>query len=175
MDKPLKPLLLIDVDGPLNPFNAWEEPPGYTAHRLTPHERTLRVLLSAEHGPMLLSLAGEFELTWATSWGVDDKANEMIAPLIGLPALPTIPVGHNDGSAPFGQIFKRGPVEDYARGRPLAWFDDMFELGDRDWATKRTDDGYPTLLIDIDPALGLCPPDIDTVARWWAAMGTAGD
>lgn len=36
--KPTKPLLLIDVDGPLNPYAAQAErrPEGYTTHRMRP-------------------------------------------------------------------------------------------------------------------------------------------
>lgn len=173
-----KPLLLIDVDGPLNAFAVPlpDEPPGYRLHTLSlparhprAWPRTVRVRLCADHGPLLLGLADRFELTWATSWV--ENANSLISPIIGLPALPVIDVESNTGITPFGQIFKRGPVEEYAARRPLAWFDDMFEPGDFDWATKRTADGAPTLLVHINPRIGLSPADIDTVARWWDAIG----
>lgn len=177
-----KPLLLIDVDGPLNPFDVPlpEEPPGYRLHVLTypaPHKplghKTLHVRLSADHGPMLTSLADRFELTWATSWG--ERANELIGPIVGLPTLPVIDVESTTQFTPYGQIFKRGPVEEYAAGRPLAWFDDMFQPADFDWATQRTADGLPTLLVHINTTIGLCPADIDAVARWWDAVGAAGE
>lgn len=102
-----KPLLLIDIDGPLNPYaaKATRRPAGYETHRVpmdgdrpavspddlmtaAARRRTLRVWLNPGHGAMLRSLADVFELHWATAW--EDAANRIVAPLIGLPELPVI-------------------------------------------------------------------------------------
>jgi len=102
-----KPLLLIDIDGPLNPYaaKATRRPAGYETHRVpmngdrpagspddlmtaAARRLTLRVWLNPAHGAMLLSLADVFELHWATDW--EDAANRIVAPLIGLPELPVI-------------------------------------------------------------------------------------
>lgn len=165
-----KPLLLIDMDGPLNPYAAkpTRRPEGYETHRITPvgwHE-PLHVWLNPDHGRMLLTLADRFELTWCTTWGEQGQANTVIGPLVGLPRLPVIDVGHR---SPFDRgdgIWKRGPVERYAAGRAFAWFDDDFETSDFKWATERAFAGVPTLLVHIDPAVGIVQADIDAVAAW---------
>lgn len=65
-----RPLLLLDVDGPLNPYAAKpsRRPPGYATHRMLPDSwvassprprastRPLRVWLNPGHGPALLGL-----------------------------------------------------------------------------------------------------------------------
>jgi hypothetical protein len=80
------PLLLLDVDGVLNPYAAPACPPGYTEHDLFPGEDPVRVC--AGHGPWLRELAARFELVWATAWC--DEANRLLAPLLRIPELPVI-------------------------------------------------------------------------------------
>jgi hypothetical protein len=159
-----KALLLIDVDGPLNPYAGISCPAGYETHRLTPRgcEAPLNVRLNPAHGPMLLALADTCELTWCTAWR--EQANEFIGPLIGLPRLPVVPLtGRN---VPLHGIWKRSDVEKYAADRPLAWFDDDFEQADLEWADKRTADGVPTLLLTISARLGIVQADVDRAADW---------
>ncbi len=169
-----KPLLLLDVDGPLNPYKAGPSPAGgYEEHFLVgdsftddqgrAHTGGLRVLLQPDHGRMLLALTGLVDLVWATAW--EDLANKLIAPAIGLPQLPLIRFPRR-GSYPFGQIFKRDDVEQYVADRPFAWFDDDFQPGDYRWAGQRTDSGASTFLRYVDPAIGLTQLDIDLVADW---------
>lgn len=106
-DRAMKPLSLIDVDGPLNPYaaKATRRPEGYSTYRIpingvrpigapddmmtaAARRSSLRVWLNPGHGAMLLSLADVFELHWATAW--EDLANLVVAPIIGLPDLPVI-------------------------------------------------------------------------------------
>src|ERR1700689_4784255 len=70
------PLLLLDVDGVLNPFAAPACPPGYTEHEFFPGEEPVR--LCSAHGPWLQELATRFQIVWATAWGAD--ANRLLAP-----------------------------------------------------------------------------------------------
>ncbi|MFC9466916.1 hypothetical protein [Streptomyces coelicoflavus] len=95
-----RPLLFLDVDGPLNPYAAQPErrPEGCTTLRvprsgvhendggsLSSRRRPLRVWLNPEHGRTLLGLG--FELCWATTWmdfangrpfaWVDDEQSEL--------------------------------------------------------------------------------------------------
>lgn len=101
---PGRPLLFLDVDGPLNPYAAKRErrPEGYTTLRGprgggAPEEnserlfrrRPLRVWLSPEHGRDLLRL--DYELCLATTWMAD--ANRWIAPVLGLPELSFVDFG----------------------------------------------------------------------------------
>lgn len=173
-----KPILFLDIDGPLNPYEAkaTRRPEGYLTKRLhqywTPEhvhtgewaEKGMRVWLNPAHGPMLLGLADRFELTWATAWG--QLANKLIGPVIGLPELPTVDFG--DLRCDFGSkhIPKLEAVARYAEYRPCAWFDDEFRSADLDWAAERTKTIAPTLFVSIDPAVGLVQADLDAVTAW---------
>lgn len=178
------PLLLLDVDGPLNPYSAKPalRPDGYSTRYLTygrptcggpaeqrwaePGEkREIRVWLNPAHGPMLTALAdaGLVELVWATAW--NELANKLIGPVIGLPELPVIQM---PASWPYQneRIWKRDTVEARCDGRPFAWFDDQFTDSDLDWATDRSESGTATLLVPVSAAIGLRQGDIDAVATW---------
>lgn len=131
-----RPLLFLDVDGPLNPYaaNPEKRPDGYITLRvpqdsgnpgepggLSVRRRPLRVWLNPEHGQALLQL--DYELCWATTWM--DDANRWIAPVLGLPELPFVEFG--DAllqERPDGVHWKTGPLVDYANGRSFAWVDD---------------------------------------------------
>ncbi|WP_211244604.1 HAD domain-containing protein [Actinospica robiniae] len=176
-----KPILFLDVDGPLNPYAApiEDHPDGYGTHRMRPaswaqdyppvrlpggQERvpTLRVWLNPAHGKALLSLP--VELVWATTW--EHEANEWIAPHLHLPDLPVLAWHEHDVVRwpDDGTFWKTQPVAAYAAGRPFAWFDDQIEPEDIRWC----EDNYPapTLLLPIDPAVGLRDADFDAVANW---------
>lgn len=177
-----RPLLLLDIDGPLNPYEAESGPglAGYRVRRLvgdpprwTDRDEGGRVWLNPAHGPMLRAIAdaGLAELVWATSWL--DLANELVAPALGLPSLPVIALPEPD-EFPRDRIWKRDAVEGYAAGRALAWFDDDFETpGDFAWAARRAQGGLPTLLVAISPRTGIVQADVDRVAAWAAAATAA--
>lgn len=158
-----RPLLLLDVDGPLNPYRAKpsKRPAGYTTHRLDPDGHTYRVWLNPQHGPMLLDFAAVtgVELVWATTW--EHHANRLIGPEIGLPELPVIEWGFN------GWHWKFDAVLAYAPGRALAWLDDDFAEfpAERAWFEEQRGD-TPTLLHHVDPKIGLRQDDLDAVAAW---------
>lgn len=182
-------LLLIDVDGPLNPFAAkpTRRPPGYETFRLTPsggwhtdraarRHRGMRVWLHPGHGELLLRAAEDtgLELVWATTW--THEANAYVGPAIGLPELPVIEFPDRDLHAHRGWLddgdWKWPSVAEYAAGRPLAWLDD--ELHDRKAfrtaraAFDQVRASTPTLLCQVDPRHGLRPDDL-TAVRAWAA------
>jgi hypothetical protein len=174
-----KPLLLLDVDGPLNPYaaKATRRPDGYTTQHVHSGpdgcrwaDKGIRVWLSPAHGPMLLALAGLVDLVWATAW--EHSANTLIAPVIGLPELPVIEFPRRD-SYPFGQIFKRDDVEAYVADRAFAWLDDDFEAGDLEWAKARAESGAATLLLHISPRIGIRQEDVNQVAEWAAQVRDA--
>lgn len=149
------PLLLLDVDGVLNPYAAPCCPPGYTEHELFPGEEAVRVC--AAHGRWLAELAIRFQLVWATGWGAE--ANRLLAPLLQIPELPVI----GFPPVPFHPRDKLPAVARYARERSLAWVDDQLPAETRAWAAARR---APTLLIEVDPADGLTRPVIDACLRW---------
>lgn len=165
----MKPLLLIDIDGPLNPYAALSlatAPAGYTRHRMRPTGWTtgvpLPVLLSPAHGDELRALAGRYELVWATTW--KDEANEWVGPRIGLPPLPYIDWPAMHAVTVDGTYWKTRYVVDYADGRPFAWVDDEITGLDTDWVAAH----HPgrALLRRIDPWVGLVRADFEALADW---------
>ncbi|MFJ3710879.1 MULTISPECIES: hypothetical protein [unclassified Streptomyces] len=177
-----RPLLFLDVDGPLNPYAAKPEkrPDGYTTLRvpvdggaheedrgLSSRRRPLRVWLNPEHGRFLLRLG--FELCWATTWM--DDANRWIAPVLGLPELPFVDFG--DAllqERPDGVHWKTGPLVDHANGRPFAWVDD--EQSELDQTYVTTHHRGTGLLHHVNPRVGLRENDFHTLAEFARSLDT---
>lgn len=174
---PRRPLLYLDVDGPLNPYAAKPEhrPEGYTTHRMKPagwvaqhpgvpaeRVRPLRVWLNPGHGPALLGLADRYELVWATTWR--QEANTYIGPVLGLPALPVVDWPTPVGNGPDGTFWKTHHLVAHADGRPFVWLDDELDDRDREFVAARHDG--PALLHRVDPRLGLRAPDFEAVAEF---------
>ncbi|MEU9030438.1 HAD domain-containing protein [Streptomyces sp. NPDC048383] len=167
----MKPLLLIDVDGPLNPYAARPQrrPEGYSTHRMRPtgwreseSARPLRVWLNHDHGAELRALAESYELVWATTW--KDEANDWIGPPLGLPRLPFVDWPQMHGRAPRGTFWKTQYVLEYAGGREFAWIDD--DIGDADREYVRARHPAHALLMRIDERFGLLREDFDALAAW---------
>ncbi|MEU6152712.1 HAD domain-containing protein [Actinosynnema sp. NPDC047251] len=150
----MRPLLLLDVDGPLNPWAAKTPPDGYVEHRWRLsrwRRRTQHAWLNAAHGTALLDLAAHLDadLAWATSW--EHRANTTVGPALGLPDLPVIGLRAYEGRP----VWKYAAVGRFAAGRPLAWFDDDFDLyrsAREAFLARRRE---ITALIAVDPATGL--------------------
>jgi hypothetical protein len=187
-------LLLLDVDGPLNPYAAkgLVRPSGYVTYRDTPDgdwvcckgvrwARGRRVRLHPGHGALLRGLADQagLELVWATAW--EHAANERVAPAIGLTELPVIEFPAEDvrrddrGRLTWrsGAGWKWRAVCAYAGGRPLAWLDD--ELHHADYAEARSTfhrdrAGCPTLLCHVDPRHGLDQGHLEQIRNWAAGL-----
>jgi hypothetical protein len=151
----MRPFLLLDFDGPLNPHRADGVPPGYQPHEITEGAKTWRVLLNPRHGVELNALADCFDLVWASSW--EHGANRLLGPLLGLPELPTIlwpdrtPVHRGSWKAPY--------VADWVGDRPFAWVDD--EVGD----VER--DRFPgALILPVDARTGLTDRHFGVLREW---------
>ncbi|MFI0738566.1 hypothetical protein ACH4PU_10785 [Streptomyces sp. NPDC021100] len=171
-----RPLLFLDVDGPLNPYAAQPErrPDGYTTLRVPRDDgapargdepslrrRPLRVWLNPEHGRALLRLG--YELCWATTWMAD--ANRWIAPVLGLPELPFVDFGEAlFRERPDGVHWKTAPLVEYATGRPFAWVDDEQSAADKAYVTAH----HParTLLHHVNPRIGLRNADFRALAAF---------
>lgn len=191
-------LLLLDVDGPLNPVGGkpWHRPKGYSAYRLTldghwyrrrnfRRNRGLRIWLNPDDGHRILNLAAEtrLQLAWATAWL--DQANAYVGPVIGLPKLPVIAFPATDydpngfGRKELGHGWQRGgswkyaAVAKWAEGTPLAWWDDDFNDPRSAEAKEeflRVRGDLPTLLCEVDPRAGLRDHHLDQVRAWAAEL-----
>jgi hypothetical protein len=152
-------VLLLDVDGPLNPYAAkpHRRPEGYETHRLlTPRWETaerrrltewglpnkpvkpLRVWLNPNHGPALAALP--FDLVWATTC-------------------------EEDRAEPGGGVFWKTPeIVAWAKGRAFAWIDDEITEADRAWVNEHHEG--PALLHRVDPRFGLANNDFAALTAW---------
>lgn len=154
-----RPILLVDVDGVLNPWEAESTPDGFAEYGFFPGER---VLLSPGHGRLLTELAADYELVWATAW--EHNANRLICPVLQLPELPVIEFPRSGRDI----FFRKLPsVIDAVGDRPCAWIDDVHLPDHYEWAARR---GVPTRLVDINPAEGFTAEIADHLADWAASL-----
>ncbi|MCP9948348.1 HAD domain-containing protein [Actinomadura madurae] len=155
-----RPLLFLDVDGPLLPFGdgsrGVRSDGGPTAHlaRFDP-----------QVGLRLAALP--CDLVWATTW--EDEANAVIAPRIGLPRLPVVswPESsdeHEREDQWFGLCWKTRTVVAWANQRPFAWFDDEITDADRDWVSAH----HPgrALLHYVASPQGITDDDFVALNHW---------
>ena len=158
----MRPLLLLDVDGPLNPHRADGIPPGYREHEITEGTKTWRLLLNPQHGVELNKLASTFDLVWATSW--EHGANRLLGPVLGLPELPTItwpdrrPVAQGSWKAPY--------VAEWVGDRPFVWVGD--EVGESEFTAEHQ------LVYPVDARIGLTATDFAAIRSWVDGKSFAG-
>ncbi|WP_137991393.1 HAD domain-containing protein [Streptomyces vilmorinianum] len=162
-----RPLLFLDIDGPLIPFGA---PPGTYrtyARRGEGEEGASNPLLARidpAHGPRLSALP--CELVWATTWMAD--ANACVAPRLGLPPLPVVDWPDAPDEDPAGRLhWKTRALVERAAGRPFAWVDDEIGDADRTWVAAH----HPgrALLLRVDPRRGLTDADFAALDVWLRA------
>ncbi|WBB69299.1 HAD domain-containing protein [Micromonospora sp. WMMD812] len=150
--------LFLDVDGTLIPFGT---PPAEQQTRVQVRPDDAHPLLhrvEPEHGRLLSALP--CDLVWATTWMSD--ANDVLAPLLGLPALPVVdwPDSDEDDALHWKT---RGLVE-WAQGRPFVWVDDEIRPADRVWVSAHHHG--PALLYRVDPCHGLTKRDFTVISNW---------
>jgi hypothetical protein len=154
VSSPVRPLLLLDIDGVLNPFAAQTIPDGYVERHLFDGDP---VLVNVRHGDWIRELAAVFDVVWVSGWGED--ANRVLAPLLRLAALPVVPLP----SAPFAATAKVSAVAAFAGQLPAVWIDDALTEAARVWAAGRR---AATLLIPTNPAVGWTRRHVDQALRW---------
>ncbi|MEU8864097.1 HAD domain-containing protein [Streptomyces umbrinus] len=173
-----RPLLFLDVDGPLIPFGApsGQYPGGYPNYGTDPSgpdENPLLARINPAHGPRLMALP--CELVWATTWMAE--ANETVAPLLGLPELAVVTWPEPDDEeaerdARRGLHWKTRALVGRAAGRAFVWVDDEITDTDRAWVSAHHR-GH-ALLHRVDPRHGLTDADFDALGEWLATEAADG-
>jgi hypothetical protein len=158
---------MVDIDGVISLFGAPFAPSGDlpadgSFHSIDgiPH------FLSAIAAAHLLELAELFDLVWASGW--EEKANEHLPHLLGLPALPFLRFPHGiQGTRTTNRHWKLESIDTYAAGRPLAWVDDALTPDCERWAAARP---APTLLVPTVPQHGLTWREARLLADWAGSL-----
>jgi len=161
--EPPRPLVLVDVDGVLNP--ARSHAPGYRGQWVFPSGLAHRLLLNPSHGPMLTELAevADAELVWASYWR--HRANTWVAPRVGLPSLRFVPIPRrwrpHTGSSPGS--WKGCHVAAWVGQTPFVWFEDdadaVASLGRQPGLGRN-------LVVKIDPVTGLTSSHVEQARAW---------
>lgn len=150
-----RPMLLMDVDGVLNPFPHC--PAGFAEYDFFPEDDE-PVRLARAHGEWLAELGVVFDIAWATGWGAE--ANRVLCPFFAVPEYPVVAFP----PAPFEAREKVPAISAFVGGeRPAAWVDDMITAEALRWVEERR---APTLLVEVDSATGLTREQVDQVLRW---------
>lgn len=164
---PDRPLLFLDVDGPLIPLRARPAVRARTPNEPTqPGEETGNPLierLDPADGPRLLTLG--CELVWATTWM--DDANDVVAPRLGLPQLPVVDFPDEDDESTGGLHWKTTYLAQWAGERPYIWLDDEITDADQRWVQAHVRGA--ALLHRVDPFTGLGDTDFAVIRGWLAA------
>lgn len=153
----MKPVLAVDVDGVISLFG-FDEPPAREQAQFQLVDGIMHCI-SLAAGARLRRLAAHYELVWATGW--EDRANDHLPQMLGLDQLPFLSF---DGTARFGSAhWKLGPLDEYCRGRAMAWIDDNLDESCYEWARGRRE---PTLLVPTEPDLGLEEAQTEALIAW---------
>ncbi|GAA1631650.1 HAD domain-containing protein [Nonomuraea maheshkhaliensis] len=156
-----RPLLFLDVDGPLLPFGDGSRPPPPGGGHLA--------RLDPQVGLRLAALP--CDLVWATTW--EDQANAELAPRLGLPRLPVVNWPEPSAEAEhedrwLGLCWKTRTLVAWAKGRSFVWIDDEITDADRDWVPAH----HPgrALLHHVPSPRGLTDDDFTALDQWLRAV-----
>jgi hypothetical protein len=157
-----RPLLFLDVDGTLLPCRGARlpsTPQGWEEWQDVSNPQLAKIDLG--HGPRLLALP--CVLMWATAWM--ESANEVIAPLLGLPEFPVADLPEAPEEYEVGVLnWKTQALVQAAAGRPFIWVDDSITELDQTWVS--THHRGHALLHRVDSTIGLIDTDFAVIDDW---------
>jgi HAD domain in Swiss Army Knife RNA repair proteins len=173
----MRPALLLDVDGVLNPFFRHDVKycnchPGWSMFRHSIFDgTTYKVFYNPQLGRMMQDLAAECDadLYWMTTW--EDDANDTFGPRIGLPELPVIPCPPRPrnwnvgGWGAWKAIFAAqwaNAQQAAGHARPFVWFDDEAEAA---YALEKFT-SVPHLVVTVNDMIGLTDHDVERAKVW---------
>jgi hypothetical protein len=96
---------------------------------------------------------------WASGW--EEKANEYLPHLLGLPTLPFLSFERSPGKS--NAHWKLDAIEAHAGERAMAWLDDAFNEACHEWSAARA---APTLLVQTAPHAGLTEREANRLSEW---------
>jgi hypothetical protein len=156
--------VFLDVDGTLLPFGASATLPA-TSGALGGSPLLGR--LDRTYGARLSALP--CDLVWATTWM--HEANEILAPLLGLPELPVLDWPELSIADRYFTLHpKTRSLVAWAGAADFAWIDDEITEADREWVAEH----HPgeALLLQVDPYRGLTGRDLAILEHWLVERST---
>ena len=166
----LPPLMLLDVDGVLAPFQgdvlsmSRVGGEGFRRVDLDPQVglRESFLWVSDANNERLRKLGDSFEIVWATGWA--DSANRVIGPLHALKELPVVELDWTFETP----TWKLPSIESFVPdNRPCVWVDDDLGEDAERWAEQRR---APTLLVRCEPHIGLTDQLTERCLEWVAGL-----
>ncbi len=151
-----KPVLLLDIDGVFSLFGfTLDGCPAGTWHIVD----GIAHFLSATTAEHLRRLDDWYDPVWCSGW--EEKANDHLPALLGVPVLPHLSFDRNPGRG--HAHWKLAAIEDHAGDRPAAWVDDALDEHCEAWAAARP---APTLLVHTEPATGMTDAHVERLIAW---------
>lgn len=164
------PILAVDVDGVLNALSRGEPDPDWRDTQVTAFGHSLRIRHNPAHGAQLLAIAAETgaELVWCTTW--EEMAVQRIAPLVGLPDMPWVPMAPGFAGLRFTECRSVGytkarAMAAYAGDRPFCWLDD-----EPDAALELLGHPVPHLVVQVEPMEGLQDEHFEQARQWLGGL-----